>query len=182
MIENEIEWIEALINGHKEALEPLIKQYNALVYRVLLRFSNNPSDLDDLIQEVWIKVFYKIKELKKKESFRAWLIHIAYYMGIDYLKQQKSFLKKRQEVKDFFFEKNEEIFEKEIYKTLWEELKALKDKYQLPLIMYFFEQFSYDEIAEVSGIKTNTIKSLIKRGKDLLKEKLKKRGLGKWTI
>jgi len=74
------------------------------------------------------------------------------------------------------------VFENEIYKMVWEELKALKMKYQLPIIMYFFENFSYEEIADVSGIKLNTIKSLIKRGKEILGAKLKQRGVAAWNI
>lgn len=176
------EILEEIQRGKTEYLDPLMKKYGALVYRVLLRFSNPGPDLDDLAQEVWMKVFFKVKDLKKKTSFRAWLINIAYHEGIDHLKKLTQIKKKRQEVSDFFFEKGEEVFENEIYKMVWEELKALKMKYQLPIIMYFFENFSYEEIADVSGIKLNTIKSLIKRGKEILGAKLKQRGVAAWNI
>ncbi len=174
--------LEEIQRGKTEYLDGLMKKYGALVYRVLLRFASPGPDLDDLAQEVWMKVFFKIKGLKNKKSFRAWLINIAYNEGIDYLKKITRIKKKHQEVSDFFFEKGEEVFENDIYKTVWEELKALKMKYQLPLIMYFFENFSYEEISDVSGIKLNTIKSLIRRGKEILGEKLKQRGLAAWSI
>lgn len=175
-------WIEELQQGRQEPLAQLMKEYNGLVYRVLSRFCNDSADLEELIQEVWIKVFFKIKELKKKASFRAWLVHIAYFLGIDYLRKKNNKKNKRAEIEEFFFEQTEKVFDQEIHKIVWEEVRKLKMKYQLPIIMYFFEQFSYEEIAEVSNIKLNTIKSLIKRGKEILAENLNKRGVNLWNI
>ncbi len=165
--------------GKEEYLNPLMRMYNSLLYRILLRFCKIQTDLEELIQDVWVKVFFKIKKLKNSEKFKVWVSKIAYNLGIDYLKR-KSY--NSTEKTDIYVNEDELYSFEEIQKIVWEEVKKLEIKYQMPIILYYFEHFTYPEIAKITRINENTVKSLIKRGKEKLKQNFQNRGLEKWNI
>lgn len=173
--------IEGLQKGQPDFLQELMKRYNPLVYRILLRFCRLRQDLDDLVQETWVKVFFKIDKLKKPESFKSWLGNIAYHLGIDYLKQDKK-NKARQQNGEEFIAQEAQVFDKDLHKMTYEEILKLDNRYQVALTLFFFEGLSYEEISEITDTKLNTTKSLIKRGKEMLKERLEKRGIALWNI
>lgn len=175
------ELIEGIRKGQSEFLQELMKRYNPLVYRILLRFCRLKQDLDDLVQEVWIRVFFKIEKLEKLESFKSWLGNIAYHLGIDYLKKDSKNKERQQDEREFAAEEKE-FFDQELHRLIWEEIVKLDKKYQVALTLFFFENLSYEEIAEVTDTKLNTVKSLIKRGKEFLKKQLEQRGLNLWNI
>jgi RNA polymerase sigma-70 factor (ECF subfamily) len=177
--------IAEILSGRQEPLRALMEKYNALLYRTLSRFCRIPHELEDLIQEIWVKAFFQLKKLKKNESFRSWLIRIAYHQGIDYLRMHRNEILSETMEEEPGQEKQEPYrpsFRDELEKMIWEELRDMKMKYQLPLILFFFEGFSYEEIQESIGVKLNTVKSLIRRGKEKLKAKLEAKGVKKWNI
>ncbi|PKL15048.1 MAG: hypothetical protein CVV50_01355 [Spirochaetae bacterium HGW-Spirochaetae-6] len=162
-------------------MEVLMRRFYPYVYRILSRFSRKEADVEELMQDIWVKVFDNIKKLKEIEKFKSWLGRIAYHTGITYLRKASK-EKALSDIPEPSVDVWDQVFSRDLYRLIWQELKTLKEKYQMPVILLFFEKMSYQEIALVMDTKLNTVKSLIKRGKELLKERLKAKGVEEWNI
>jgi len=83
------ELISHILNGHKSALESLVKRHQAYIFNVALKLINNKSDAEDVTQEVLIKVISKLSSFDpQKAKFRTWLYRITFNHILN-LKKQK---------------------------------------------------------------------------------------------
>lgn len=151
-------------------------KYQGMVYGEALRFTQNPDEAEDLTQEIFIKAFESLSLFRGASKFPTWLYKIGKNLALTkYRKdknnpvhQQKSI--SPEEVADKRSEINFAIHDDEITNKLRNLLSRLPVTYKKPLVLYYFENMSYKEIADHLDIKINTLKSYILRGKDLLKK------------
>lgn len=152
----------------KEYLKVMNKIYNLGYY-----FFKNEEDAQDLLQEVYLIGQKKHKTLMEKNFFSTWIYRIAQNKAIDWIKKKS---------KETFIDEKIEIAEKEqqedIYFTeqdiegLKKQLVNLPDKYRIPLILFYMEKKSYDEISHLLNIKMENLKVTLYRAKKLLKQRL----------
>lgn len=177
-----LELVQSLKSGNQKSLEELMIQFNGLLYRVLSRMVSSKIEIEELIQETWVKAYFKLDSLKDPELFKAWICRIAYNLGIDHLRKKKLKLFSKEEEEMLWLDEKKDIEMNDVQKILWKNLKTLKEKYKMPLILYYFENFSYEEVAQIMNHKLNTIKSLIRRAKEQLKIKLESEGVNLWNL
>ena len=152
----------------KEYLKVMNKIYNLGYY-----FFKSEEDAHDLLQEVYLIGQKKHKTLMEKNFFSTWIYRIAQNKAIDWIKKKS---------KETFIDEKIEIAEKEqqedIYFTeqdiegLKKQLVNLPDKYRIPLILFYMEKKSYDEISHLLNIKMENLKVTLYRAKKLLKQRL----------
>lgn len=82
--------IEQVLSGDSAAYARVIDKYNHGIYMMLLRMIGQPQDAQDLTQEVFIKVFYRLREYKHTHKFSSWLYRIATNHCLDELRKRKS--------------------------------------------------------------------------------------------
>jgi RNA polymerase sigma-70 factor (ECF subfamily) len=133
-------------------------------------------DLEDIVQEVFIKAFKNLQSFDLDRSFSAWIYRIAHN---EFINHGKKFSR---DITDFFdlevifptLKSNhnlEKDLQKEQDKLLLEQgLEKLPIKYREPLLLYYLEDLNYQEIADVLHIPTNTVGIRIMRGKAKLKD------------
>ena len=73
------ELVEKAQNGDRHALEKLILRHQAWIFNIAIRMVFNPSDAEEVTQEVLIKVITKLSQFRKESSFRTWLYRIAFH-------------------------------------------------------------------------------------------------------
>ena len=78
-----------LRKGHLEALAGLIEQYQARLYRYLLRLVHEPATAEDLFQQTWIRVAEKIRSYDPKRSFDIWLFTVARNLAFDHMRRYR---------------------------------------------------------------------------------------------
>jgi RNA polymerase sigma-70 factor (ECF subfamily) len=167
-------------SGDVELFGILVKRYEAKMLRYARRFLFNYDDSEDLVQEVFLKAYINIKSFDASKKFSPWLYRIAHNEFINAIK------KKGKEPLPFF---NPDIFlphavskenaDKDIHKKetrhmLDKCLDKLEAKYREPLVLYYFEDLSYKEIADILHIPVSTVGVRIGRAKKAMKEMLKK--------
>lgn len=179
--------ISLIKNGDKEAFSILIKRYEKKVLNILYLQLGNTPDLEDLAQEVFIKVFKNVKNFRGESQFSTWLYRIAVNVSYDYKRKSKDIYS----LDDPLKEDEEDTFEKiipnnndedplsiiegeDLRNKLRKLIKELPKEYQEVLILREYEGLSYEEISKILNCPIGTVESRLFRARKELKEKLLK--------
>ncbi len=178
---NDAELVKQILNGNNNAFRYLVANHQRLVLHVVGRIIQQPDEVEDICQEVFIKVFQKMKKFRGDSRLSTWIATIAYNTSITHLR--KTMRRGEHSYDDnpglIAMEKdteaNQKIVEKDEAKSyLMREIKALPVNYRTVLTLYHLEEFSYKEIEEITGMPEGTIKSYLSRARKLLRGKLEK--------
>ena len=161
---------DAAANG-ENLIDRLIHQYHPDVYRYGYRLSGNAADADDLAQQVFLAAYQKIDQLREVERARGWLLAIT----------RNQFLKmyrRRRPVDSSSLEMDvnqvpEKIKKEDVDKEqLQAALNEMPEPFRTVLLMFYFEDLSYQEIAESLQLAIGTVMSRLSRAKGQLRYKL----------
>lgn len=162
----------------------LIKRYEKKIERYARKFLSNTEDINDVLQDIFIKVYTNIQSFDTTRKFSSWLYRIAHNELVNNLKKQKKRTLPLLNLDTFFpydfshnnNNLNQKIDGQEMEKKLDRCLNQLEPKYREPIILYYLEELTYEEIADVMQIPISTVGVRIKRAKKIIKSILKKLG------
>jgi len=165
--------------GNKHAFELLIRKYERLVAHMVGRVINNAEDLEEICQDVFLKVYEKISEFNFQSKLSTWIATIAYRQAINHLRKKKIELADLPD--DEKFEERfiadtntvELIEEDEMESVVIKLIEKLPTHYRVVLTLYHLENMNYAEIGEATGMPEGTVKNYLFRARQLLKEKIK---------
>jgi RNA polymerase sigma-70 factor (ECF subfamily) len=86
MERSEAELIAAVLNGHSESFEPLVQKYSPRVFATARRYARRDSEVEDIVQEVWLKAFDKLKSFRGEAPFEHWLMRMTVRTCYDFLR------------------------------------------------------------------------------------------------
>ncbi len=164
--------------GDKEAFGVLIERYEDKLTRYIRRFTQVNDDVSDVLQVIFIKAYTNLQGFDTSRSFNSWIYRIAHNESVNHLKkkgsEKVSFIDFDTMLPHLFAdeETDTEAQKEETKRILESSLKNISPKYREVLILYYYDDLSYEEIAEVLQIPTSTVGVRIKRGKDALKKVL----------
>lgn len=176
---NETELIERAQQGDKEAYIELIRIHQRTVEKFAFQCGVHSSDLADVSQEVFVKL-YRFLHQFKQDRFTTWLYKVTLNATRDYYRKERreqakeELLSAQRQVPSPSAEKHVLNFEED--RVLHHSIQALDEKYRYPLVLYYFHELKYEEIAEVIGISLSTVKVRILRAKEKLKVALTQEG------
>jgi RNA polymerase sigma-70 factor (ECF subfamily) len=163
--EDERALVQALRNGAPWAERALFESYTPHVERILSRILGMHADLDDLVQEVFLRAFQRIEELREPRALRSWLTSIAVFVA-------RETIRTRRRRRWLFFLGADEPLEIAGPSPSPEALAALRAFYEvvatldpdarIAFTLRFVEGMELAEIAEVCGVSLATIKRRIK--------------------
>jgi RNA polymerase sigma-70 factor, ECF subfamily len=160
----------------KELYGEIIKRYGGKLSRYLRKFIGNEEDLNDALQEIFIKTYRYLYGFDVKKRFSPWIYRIAHNEAVNQIRRRHRDNVPLEDVEYKIIDEKNDVIGDLRRKVLKEDLeRALADmkmKYREPLILFYFEQKSYEEIGEILRLPTGTVGTLISRGKKMLKEKL----------
>jgi RNA polymerase sigma-70 factor (ECF subfamily) len=175
------------------SVEQIWKDFSSGVRRFIYNRISNRSNVDDLLQEVFLKIHSKIDSLKDETKMCSWVYQIARNTIIDYYRKHKNkpvdidIIHLSDETDDEHFSQqialedkilsviddgNEESVEQEIASSLKEMVKVLPEKYSRALLLVEFEGISQIDLAKRLGISISGAKSRVQRGRQMLKDAL----------
>ncbi|MDX1284128.1 MAG: RNA polymerase sigma factor [Draconibacterium sp.] len=175
------ELVKQVLNGNNNAFRFLVSKYQKLVLHVVGRMVQQNDEVEDICQEVFIKVFKTLKRFRGESKLSTWIATIAYNTAITHIRKQTrrgevSYSEKPALIgKEMDSSLNQERFEKEeAKKYLLQMIESLPVHYRTVLTLFHLEEFSYKEIEEITGMPEGTIKSYLSRARKLLKGKIEK--------
>ncbi len=131
------------------------------VYRYVFLIVKKQDDSLDVVQDVFMKVFMTKTDFNDDEHLKAWILHCAYNCSMDYFRSKYRKVVSIDSVKtmNLPFEIDETI----------EEVLKLPEKYRTVIYMYYYEEYSTEEIAKIIKKPHATVRTQLKRGRELLK-------------
>jgi len=173
------EIIHLVRSGKIDSFSILIERYEAKIKRYSRKFLSDREDINDIVQTIFIKAFVNIKSFDLKRKFSTWLYRIAHNELVNVLKKNKKIILPMIDLDVLFphnFANNEVekgIDRKEFSKKINSCVGELDSKYREPVILYYIEELSYKEIADIMRIPVSTVGVRIKRAKEMLKSTCK---------
>ena len=174
---NDSELIGQILNGNMNAFTFLVNRYQKLVVHITGRLIQRHDELEDVCQEVFLKVYQNLGKYRSECKLSTWIATIAYNTSINYLRK----FKKGDEVnpddsaalRNLTEYRPDDFETADLHRYIRDQIELLPIQYRTVLTLFYLEEFSYQEIEQITGMPEGTIKSYLFRAKALLKEKLK---------
>ena len=161
--------------GDIDSFGVLIERYEERITRYGKKFLSGNEDLQDIVQDIFIKAYVNIQSFDTKRKFSPWLYRIAHNELVNALKKRKKYFVSLFDPDTIFpqlFSKDTadaKVHTQEMQDMLNRCLDKLGPKYREPLILYYFEDMDYREIAQVLHIPSSTVGVRLRRGRQTLK-------------
>lgn len=150
-----------------QEVERAINLYADTVYKVCVLYLRNESETEDIFQETFLKYALSSHTFESEEHEKAWLIHICSNACKDFL---KSFFRKKKVPLDEALQIP--VFDKpENTETLMAVLN-LPQKYKEVIYLHYYEGYTAEEIGKIISKNTNTVYTLMARGRKILEKEL----------
>ena len=133
-----------------------------MVYRIAFTYMKNVQESEDILQEVFLKLYKRGKGFESEEHEKRWLIRVTTNLCKD--KLALFWNKRRCE-----FEGLEQLADKEAERSVIQDIVSLPEKYRIAIYLHYVEGYQCKEIAEILGKSESAVKMRLKRGKEMLK-------------
>ena len=145
-----------------EQFSCLVKKYIDTVFRIALNYTKNPSDAEDIAQDVFFALFREKEPFASEEHIRHWLIRVTVNQC---KKWHRSPWRKRVSFEEYAASMPMAEDSREILRAVM----ALPKKYRLPIYLYYYEEYTTGEIAQIFKIPKGTVCTHLSRGREMLK-------------
>lgn len=176
----------ALDKDDQKAYAELMGRYRDSVYFMLLKMVNNKDDADDLTIEAFGKAFKRLSQYTPNYAFSTWLFKIASNNCIDFIRRKKMITfsidrtfendeggEMSMDIKAEGMNPEESMVKKQKVKHMHEVVEKLKPRYRVLVEMRYFDELSYEEIAEKLELPLGTVKAQLFRAREFLANILK---------
>ena len=177
--------VEQALAGSETAFQQLMQKYQRALYHHIRRIVRERQELDDLVQESFIKAFGALSSYSSQYAFSTWLYKIATNHAIDYVRKKKlatmsidAPVRTREgeveyELPDTTYRPDRHIVEDQRKSIIQAAIDNLPEKYYRVIVMRHQQDKSYEEIARELDLPLGTVKAHIFRARELLNKYLR---------
>jgi RNA polymerase sigma-70 factor (ECF subfamily) len=178
---DESEIVKRARDGDEKAFEFIVKKYQNRVANLIFKIIGDSSIVEDLTQEVFLRVIESLREYKFGSALYTWIYRITVNICIDEIrKRQRSrayslsdVLSQNPRVEPSYSPVEKTVEQRELRELIEKAISKLPVEYKTVIILREFEDLPYEEIAKILKISVGTVKSRIFRARKLLAEHLK---------
>ena len=169
-----------LLEDRDAVLDRIMDLYGQDILQLVYSYVKNKDVAEDLTQEIFIKCYRNLHQYNRKAKLKTWLWRIAVNHCKDYLKswyarnilaldeQARSSISRKEEVENTVIQREED-------EQLSSAVMNLPDIYREVIYLYYFEELTIKDISYMTRLNQNTVKTRLKRAKELLKERLEEK-------
>lgn len=178
--EQDIELIKQVLSGANGAFEEIVNRYKGYIFAIILNFTKDSEEVQNIAQEVFLQIYISLPEYKF-DNFKGWIGRIAANKSVDWIRKKKAKFKEQTmenteeiiDIQESKYQKTPEdmLIEKEKFEKIHRLCKSISPIYESAIIKFYFEEKSYEEIAEEENTTVKTIASRLYRGRIILREK-----------
>lgn len=173
--------------AESNAFESLVDAHYRRVYTLALRILNSPQDAQDVTQEVFLRAYRALPRLRADGAQAAWIRRIATNLCLDTLRRRKSAVPtvsldapltddseahSAREIADEKLDPARILDQEERRAQVLRALENLPDDYRTVVVLHHLEDLRVEDIAEIVGVPTGTVKSRLSRARKALKRRL----------
>lgn len=177
-LQQETELVEKVKRREKYAFDCLYEEYKDRAYRTAVFMVGNEADAKDVVQESFVTVYLQIGSLKEPAAFPGWFYRILTRNAIRYARKRKKEILQQEPPEtgmDYGGEREEPssvFLRQEEGKAVRAMIDELDEKHRTVLILYYYNEFSVRQIAEITGRTEGTVKSRLHAARKILEKKL----------
>lgn len=178
--------VERAQHGDKHAFELLVAKYQRKLGRLLSRFIRNPSEVEDVVQEAFIKAYRALPSFRGESAFYTWLYRIGINAAKNYLvsegrrpptttefdSEEAEGFEDAEQLRNINTPENE-LMSKQVAETVNKAMDSLPEELKTAIILREIEGLSYEEIASMMNCPIGTVRSRIFRARETIAEKLR---------
>ncbi|WP_422090188.1 RNA polymerase sigma factor [Tenacibaculum ovolyticum] len=176
--------VKRIIGGEKELFEILVRRNNQKLYRVIRMYLKADVDIQDVMQNTYLKAFTKLYQFKLKSSFSTWLIRIGINEALARINEKSIVFNLNEQIKDFDSNSvleiqdqkqsnpQDKMIERETKHLLEKAIDNLEIKYREVYMLKEVEEMSSLEVAKILNITVANVKVRLHRAKAMLKDGL----------
>jgi RNA polymerase sigma-70 factor, ECF subfamily len=178
--------VERVQSGDKRAFDLLVNKYQRKLGRLLSRFIRDPSEVEDVTQEAFIKAYRALPGFRGDSAFYTWLYRIGINTAKNHLvamgrraptstgldAEEAESLESGTQLRDLNTPENQ-LMSKQVGETVNQTLQELPEELRTAITLREIEGLSYEEIATVMNCPVGTVRSRIFRAREAVAEKLR---------
>jgi len=176
------ELVERAKRGDRRAFRMLVDRHKRMVFNVAWRMLRNREDAEDAAQEAFLRAFRSMRTFRRQAKFSSWLVQIAVNVCLSFVESvyaKQTFVELREEADgtDSCFidgEMNPEdiVARKDFGERIRALVGTLPPRYRAVITLYYLEERSYREVAEILEIPLGTVKTHLHRAKECLRKSI----------
>lgn len=143
------------------------EKYGNMLYRIAFVYLGNEHDTEDILQEVFISLLYKSPAFKSQEHEKAWLIRTTQNKCINFLKSNQMKTVSLDDAQIITKTQNNDL-----HMDIIKQIVSLPPKYKSAVILFYYNNYSVEEIAQILKITKSAVKMRLKRSREILKIQL----------
>ena len=177
--------VQRVLAGSDEAFRALMTRYQTNIYRLAYYWTGNRDDAQDLTQECFIHLYKVLGRFDSRYRFPVWMYKVCTNRCINWIKANRRareivpfshLTEQALDIPDTAPGPAEAAFSGELKQKLLETVESLPEKYRVPIVLRYLEDFSYKEIAAIMDISVKNAEIRIHRARkmlcDLLRDEL----------
>jgi RNA polymerase sigma factor (sigma-70 family) len=170
----DISKIDRIIAGDRQAYAELVDKHKSYAYTIAFKILQNRPEAEEAAQDSFIKAFNNLKGFNRESKFSTWFYRIVFNTAITYKRKSRYQFERIDASSVQYGYEGENVLEKsDKKKYLDEALARLTETDRTALTLFYLDEFSLEEIAEIMNIQANTIKVRIHRARQRLADELK---------
>jgi len=172
----DIDLVNNCLKGNQDSFTELVGRYKKLVYSVVYNMIRDKEEVNDISQEVFLRIYRALGRYNPEYKFSTWSVKIATNYCLDVLRKKKIDSMPIDEavgVSSDIDTPEEQYIKTERSNKIQQAIAELPEKYRLPLILFHQNGLSYDEMSKILSEPMTIIKNRLYRARLMLKEKLK---------
>lgn len=173
--DHDIELVEKSLEGDGRAFGRLVRKYHNLVFSVVRGIMGQRDDAEDVVQEIFIKIFRNLAGYRREARLSTWIYRIARNEAINAARRSRHDFETLDESSGYASKERspEEHLERKRSKLLVDELlEPLDEQHRIAIELRYLGEKSYVEISEIMDIPIGTVKTYIYRAKAAMKKRL----------
>lgn len=177
--------VQETLEGNQLSFQLLVERYQDRIFGLVRHYTRNAVELEDIVQDTFIKAFHRLETFQHQSSFSTWLYRIAVNTSLDFLKRrgrnpvqsvEDPEIAAGEEPRDFGTRRapapDAGLEQEEITRVTHEALGELPEIFRTVLVLREFEEMAYQDIADMLGISIGTVESRLFRARARFKEAL----------
>jgi RNA polymerase sigma factor (sigma-70 family) len=172
-------YIREILKGDSGSFSQLVEKYSHLAFSLSMKLLNQREDAEEAAQDAFIKAYNSLRSFQSSSTFKTWFFRIVYNTSISKLRTRKNVEVKIEDVKI----SDSELFSTEStvgqlntedrQKYLQAGLERLEPEERALLKMYYYDDFSMEEVSSITGMTVSNVKVKIHRSRKKLLQELK---------
>lgn len=165
--------VKKAIKGNDKAFIILMNQCKEQIYRTAFAYVNEEEMALDIVQEVVYKAYKSIENLREPKFFNTWIMRIAINISTDFYNNKNKVVCMEQDELISKMDVKHDTNNDEIL-FLMESLDKLEDKYKKIIILKYFDDLTFKDIAKILNMSESTVKTKLYKGLSILRNDMKK--------